>query len=120
MPKVKNWSAVRRMSLMGNKAHSFVGGPECPQLTTLLLQKGRLAKFSSGFFKMMPKLLVLDLSDNKKLSETPEGISKLGSLKYLNLSYTPISELPKDPQELEKLIHLDIAETRQLLSIKSI
>ncbi|CAN7026037.1 unnamed protein product [Brassica oleracea var. botrytis] len=120
MPKVKNWSAVRRMSLMGNKAQSFFGSPECPQLTTLLLQQGKLAKFPSGFFKLMPSLLVLDLSDNRKLSEAPDGISKVGSLKYLNLSYTPISDLPKDLQEFEKLIHLDISETRQLLSISGI
>ncbi|CAH8313074.1 unnamed protein product [Eruca vesicaria subsp. sativa] len=120
MPKVENWNVVRRMSLMGNKAHSFTGSPECRELTTLLLQKGKLAKFSSGFFKSMPKLLVLDLSDNENLSETPEGVSKLGSLKYLNLAYTPIRDLPKDLQEFEKLIYLDISETRQLLSISGI
>ncbi|KAF2572178.1 hypothetical protein F2Q70_00001187 [Brassica cretica] len=71
--------------------------PECPQLTTLLLQQGKLAKFPSGFFKLMPSLLVLDLSENKKLSEAPDGISKvveeLKALEHLEVLTASVSNM---------------------------
>ncbi|CAH2048041.1 unnamed protein product [Thlaspi arvense] len=121
IPKVKNWNVVRRMSLMKNKIHRLAGSPECLGLKTLLFQYNKsLEKISSEFFKSMPKLLVLDLSHNRELSEVPEGISQLVSLQYLDLSWTNIRHLPKGLQELKKLIHLNLMFTEQLRSIAGI
>ncbi|ESQ29134.1 hypothetical protein EUTSA_v10023246mg [Eutrema salsugineum] len=120
IPKVKNWKIVRKMSLMKNQIHHLAGSAECFELTTLLLQDTSLAKISSGFFNSMPKLVVLDLSDNRALSELPEGISKLVSLQYLNLSWTAITHLCTGLLQLIKLIHLDLRETYELSSIAGI
>ncbi|CAL9237738.1 unnamed protein product [Arabidopsis halleri] len=127
-PKVKNWNAVRRMSLMENKIHHLVGGFECMELTTLLLGRGEYGNFSRGlemisreFFNYMPKLAVLDLSRNERLSELPEGISNLVSLQYLNLKATRTRRFPKKGlRGLKKLIHLDLEYTPNLESIARI
>ncbi|XP_010418252.1 PREDICTED: probable disease resistance protein At1g63360 [Camelina sativa] len=119
IPKVKNWNIVRRMSLMENKIVHLVGSPECMELTTFLMGRGEYGSFSSiledissEFFNYMPKLVVLDLSGNNSLSELPEGISNLVSLRYLNLRLTRLRCLPKKVlQELKKLIHLDLGYT---------
>ncbi|CAA7034201.1 unnamed protein product [Microthlaspi erraticum] len=121
IPKVKNWNVVRKMSLMKNKIRKLDGSPECPELTTLLLQNNIfLENISSEFFKSMPKLVVLDLSQNKHLTSVPDGISELVSLQYLNLSRTGIRHLPMGLQELKKLIHLDLLSTSNLSSIAGI
>ncbi|XP_010418251.1 PREDICTED: probable disease resistance protein At1g63360 [Camelina sativa] len=128
IPKVKNWNIVRRMSLMDNRIVHLVGSPECMELTTFLMGLGGYGSFwnqlediSSEFFNYMPKLVVLDLSRNRSLSELPEGISNLVSLRYLNLSATSIRCLPKKVlQELKKLIHLDLENTSKLESIAGI
>ncbi|XP_010473481.1 PREDICTED: putative disease resistance protein At1g63350 isoform X2 [Camelina sativa] len=116
IPMIKNWRVVKRMSLMNNKISHLTSRPVCIELTTLLLQSTNLEDISSEFFKSMPKLVVLDLSDNYYLYELPV-ISKLVSLQYLNLSGTGIRDLPTGLQELKKLIHLDLEKTRHLSSI---
>ncbi|CAN6989536.1 unnamed protein product [Brassica oleracea var. botrytis] len=110
MPNVGNWKVVRRISLMDNCIEHLAGSPECLELTTFLMNDNRsLEDISMEFFKPMPKLVVLDLSRNESLLEMPDGISKLVSLQYLNLSETRISDLPMCLlQELEKLIHLGL------------
>ncbi|CAA7028394.1 unnamed protein product [Microthlaspi erraticum] len=108
------------MSLMRNQIQNLACSLECLQLTTFLNQKSDLVNISSGFFKSMPKLLVLDLSYNGFLTNLPHGISELVSLQYLNLSGTGIRHLPTGLQELENLIHLDLTNTRQLSSIVGI
>ncbi|EOA34577.1 hypothetical protein CARUB_v10022134mg [Capsella rubella] len=129
IPKVKNWNVVRRMSLMDKKIH-LDGSPECMELTTLLLRVGGYERgnwrdwekmIELEFFNYMPKLVVLDLSRNRSLSELPEGISNLVSLQYLNLTETSIRCLPKKVlQALKKLIHLDLEYTSKLESIVGI
>ncbi|XP_010430323.1 PREDICTED: probable disease resistance protein At1g62630 [Camelina sativa] len=120
IPKVKNWNIVRRMSLLDNKIVHLVGSLECKELTTFLMGRSQLEDISSEFFNYMPKLVVLDLS-NSYLSELPEGISNLVSLRYLSLSSTAIRCLPKKVlQELKKLIHLDLGYTWELESIAGI
>ncbi|KAF2575788.1 hypothetical protein F2Q70_00001593 [Brassica cretica] len=107
------------MSLMHNKILYLRGSHECLQLTTLLLQKAKLGEISSEFFKYMPKLVVLDLSQNRDLNELPESISELRSLQYLNLSGTDIHHLPMGLLGLKNLIHLDLWDTG-ILSIAGI
>ncbi|CAF2051239.1 unnamed protein product, partial [Brassica napus] len=107
VPKIKNWSAVERTSLMNNKIAEISGSPKCPKLTTLFLQGNMsLVRIAGEFFMHMPKLVVLDLSQNVSLDRLPEEISKLVALKCLDLSGTTISELPVCLAKLKKLIHL--------------
>ncbi|WRX27211.1 Leucine-rich repeat - like 10 [Theobroma cacao] len=87
-PDVGKWEGVRRMSLMRNQIVNLRSTPTCPNLRTLFLNKNTLKVISEGFFKLMPNLRVLNLSDNTDLRELPEGISELVSLEYLNLSGT--------------------------------
>uniref|UniRef100_A0A0D3DNM3 Disease resistance protein winged helix domain-containing protein n=1 Tax=Brassica oleracea var. oleracea TaxID=109376 RepID=A0A0D3DNM3_BRAOL len=89
MPEVRNWNAVRRMSLGRNEIQNISGSPECPNLTTLLLKDNKLVNISGDFFLSMPKLVILDLSTN-----LPEEVSSLVSLRHLDLSETSLENLP--------------------------
>ncbi|KAL0693840.1 hypothetical protein Bca4012_061020 [Brassica carinata] len=121
MPKVKNWEVVKRMSLCENGIYLLPGSPKCPELKTFLLKSAGVRSISSGFFEYMQKLVVLDLSHNGDLSELPNGISKLVSLQYLNLSWTGIRALRMDLLEgVKNLNHLDLRETHELWSIAGI
>ncbi|KAF3498255.1 hypothetical protein DY000_02057825 [Brassica cretica] len=120
IPKVKNWKDVRRISLMENDIQIISESPDCPQLTTLLLQRNnKFVEISDGFFQSMPKLLVLDLSYNH-LSGFRMDVSNLVSLRYLNLSNTKISELPFGLYQLKMLMHLKLEWTEYLESLEGI
>ncbi|CAF2115591.1 unnamed protein product [Brassica napus] len=119
LPKVKNWKDVRRISLMENDIQTISESPECPELTTLLLQRNYLVEISDGFFQSMQRLLVLDLSWND-LSGFQMDVSNLVSLRYLNLSNTKISELPFGLERLKMLIHLNLEWTSSLESLEGI
>ena len=120
IPKVKNWKDVRRISLMENDIQIISESPDCPQLTTLLLQRNnKFVEISDGFFQSMPKLLVLDLSYNH-LSGFRMDVSNLVSLRYLNLSNTKISELPFGLYQLKMLMHLKLEWTSSLESLEGI
>ncbi|KAF2616941.1 hypothetical protein F2Q68_00042485 [Brassica cretica] len=121
VPKVEKWSAVEKMSLMINKIEEISGSPNFPKLTTLFLQENRrLGSISGEFFKCMPKLVVLDLSENLGLNRLPEELSELNSLKYLDLSRTMILRLPVGLWKLKKLVHLYLEGMRDLLSMDGI
>ncbi|KAF2532722.1 hypothetical protein F2Q70_00033451, partial [Brassica cretica] len=90
VPKVKDWGAVRRMSLIGE------------------------------FIQSMQKLVVLDLSRNDIIGGLPEQISELTSLQYLDVSYTNIRQLPASFRGLKKLTHLNLTGTERLCSIRGI
>ncbi|KAF2617615.1 hypothetical protein F2Q68_00042415, partial [Brassica cretica] len=119
LPKVKNWKDVRRISLMENDIQIISVSPDCPQLTTLLLQRNYLVEISDGFFQSMPKLLVLDLSLNR-LSGFRMDMYNLVSLRYLNLSRTYIVNLPFGLYQLKMLTHLNLEKTRYLESLEGI
>ncbi|KAL1203671.1 Disease resistance protein UNI [Cardamine amara subsp. amara] len=121
IPKVKDWGAVRRMSLMYNDIEEITCASKCSELTTLFLQNNRSLKNLSGeFIQSMQKLVVLDLSFNDALNELPEQISELASLQFLDLSFTSIEQLPVGFQELKKLTHLNFTYTDRLCSISGI
>ncbi|XP_010430142.1 PREDICTED: probable disease resistance protein At1g61310 isoform X1 [Camelina sativa] len=121
IPQVKDWGAVRRMSLMKNKIVEIpCSSSKCCELTTLFLQKNQLENLSGEFLQSMKKLVVLDLSKNYNLSKLPEQISELVSLQYLDLSVTSIEQLPVGLQELKKLTHLILYSTERLSSISGI
>ncbi|KAL1188079.1 putative disease resistance protein [Cardamine amara subsp. amara] len=120
IPKVKDWGAVRKMSLMNNDIEEITCTSKCSELTTLFLQNNRLENLSGEFIRSMQKLVVLDLSGNRTLNKLPEQISELASLQFLGLSSTNIEKLPVGFQELEKLTHLDLTNSRRLCSISGI
>lgn len=118
--EIEKWKVARRVSLMFNYIETIPDAPESPQLITLLLQKNFLEHISNSFFRLMPKLVVLDLSRNTDLRHLPEEISECGSLQYLNLSRTRITLLPPGLLELRKLIYLNLEYTRMVESIYGI
>nr|VDC65002.1 unnamed protein product [Brassica rapa] len=120
IPDDINWSVWRRISLMSNQIEEISCCPECPNLSTLFLQGNKLEGIPGEFFQFMPALVVLDLSFNLNLSELPEEICSLTSLKYLNLSSTSISSLPVGFKGLRKLISLDLEYCTALESIDGI
>ncbi|KAF2536691.1 hypothetical protein F2Q68_00022159 [Brassica cretica] len=89
---VKDWSGVRRISLMNNEIQEISGSHECYQLTTLFLQQ------------------------NRNL-ELPEEISGLLALRYLNLSWTKIERLSDGLGRLKRLRHLNLEMTKRLKSV---
>ncbi|EOA34171.1 hypothetical protein CARUB_v10021673mg, partial [Capsella rubella] len=121
IPKVKDWGAVRRMSLMENEIEEITCSSKCCELTTLFLQQNIYLKNLTGeFLQSIKKLVVLDLTKNYSLSELPEQISEMVSLQYLNLSETSIEQLPVGLQELKKLTYLNLHTTKKLSSISGI
>ncbi|KAG2319954.1 hypothetical protein Bca52824_013167 [Brassica carinata] len=111
-PKVENWRSVRRMSLMDNEIEDISESPNCPELTTLLFQKNGILNISGQFFKSMPKLVVLDLSNNRLFRGLPVEISKLVSLRHLDLSQNEgMKQLFAGLLELKKLIYLNLELT---------
>ncbi|CAA7029055.1 unnamed protein product [Microthlaspi erraticum] len=120
VPLVKDWSSVRRMSLMDNEIEEISDSQECPQLTTLFLQENRnLKRISGEFFRSMPRLAVLNMSSNQ-LTELPKEISGLLSLQYLNLSRTEIERLPDGLGRLKRLKHINLEMTKRLKSVNGI
>ncbi|CAL9242134.1 unnamed protein product, partial [Arabidopsis halleri] len=112
IPNDINWEIVRQMSLFGTQVEKISCSPNCPNLSTLLLPDNfELEDISVGFFRFMPKLVVLDLSGNLGLDGLPEDISNLCSLQYLNLSLTRIESLPVGLKKLRKLIYLNLEST---------
>ncbi|KAL9310261.1 putative disease resistance protein [Arabidopsis thaliana] len=120
IPKVKDWGAVRRMSLMMNEIEEITCESKCSELTTLFLQSNGLKNLSGEFIRYMQKLVVLDLSDNSDFNKLPEQISGLVSLQYLDLSFTRIEQLPVGLKELKKLTFLNLTFTKRLCSISGI
>ncbi|CAA0306633.1 unnamed protein product [Arabidopsis thaliana] len=120
IPKVKDWGAVRRMSLMMNKIKEITCESKCSELTTLFLQSNQLKNLSGEFIRYMQKLVVLDLSSNLYFNKLPEQISGLVSLQFLDLSNTSIEQLPIGLKELKKLTFLDLTYTDRLCSISGI
>ncbi|CAN7035992.1 hypothetical protein IGI04_032594 [Brassica rapa subsp. trilocularis] len=122
MPKVTDWKAVRRMSLGRNEIRDISISPDCPNLTTLLLTRsGTLANISGDFFLSMPKLVILDLSTNINLAKLPEEVSKLVSLRHLDLSRTCLENLPEGLGKLTQLRYFALrgVRTRPSLSVIS-
>ncbi|XP_062105383.1 probable disease resistance protein At5g63020 isoform X2 [Humulus lupulus] len=107
-PMIERWNEAKRVSLMKNCIQSLSGSPTCPNLSTLFLQKNQLLQVSGSIFEFIPKLTVLDLSENRSLTHLPTGISKLVSLQYLNLASTEIKKLPRELKNLKMLKYLNL------------
>lgn len=120
MPEVRNWDAVRKMSVKRNEIQNISISPECPNLTTLLLLGNNLVNISGEFFLSMPKLVILDLSYNKNLTKLPEEVTSLVSLRHLDLTRTRLENLPVGLVKLIQLRYLALTHVRTLKSISVI
>ncbi|CAN7043873.1 unnamed protein product [Brassica rapa subsp. trilocularis] len=124
LPYVTDWTTVSKMSLMNNKIASIAESPAVvfpnpDRLETLLLRNNKLVDIVGRFFQVISTLVVLDLSHNPGILELPSDISRLVSLRYLNLSGTRINNL-QGIQKLMQLIHLDLESTSNLRDISLI
>ncbi|KAJ0076184.1 hypothetical protein Patl1_34309 [Pistacia atlantica] len=112
-PKADQWTGVRRISLMKNQIKNLSEVPTCPRLLTLFLNSNSLEMITNDFFQSMSSLKLLDLSVNP-LTDLPSGISKLVSLQHLDLSSTQLEELPKELKALVNLKCLNLDYTLDL------
>ena len=113
LPEIGKWKGVERMSLMSNHIEKLTQVPTCPNLLTLFLNNNSLEVITDGFFQLMPRLQVLNLSWSR-VSELPTEIFRLVSLRYLDLSWTCISHLPNEFKNLVNLKYLNLDYTQQL------
>ncbi|GLT31583.1 hypothetical protein SLA2020_063120 [Shorea laevis] len=130
--EVEGRKNLLKVSLMKKQIREFPSSmlsPKCPMLTTLLLSINNITTIPEAFFDHMPRLKILDLSDNHKLHRLPSSVSKLqrlttlllencksleevpflsnlGGLKKLNLYGTSIKELPQGLNMLTNLKYL--------------
>ncbi|KQJ83569.1 disease resistance protein RPS2 [Brachypodium distachyon] len=109
-PPAGEWEEARRISIMSNNIRELCFSPKCKNLTTLLMQNNpNLNKMSTGFFRTMSSLKVLDLS-HTAITSLPE-CETLVALQHLNLSHTHIMRLPERLWLLKELRHLDLSVT---------
>ena len=126
---------VERASLMRNQFKILQGEPKWPKLTILLLQHNPIGLYlDDNFFSSMPNLNVLDLSYSDITSLPEPSFSKLTKLSalllhhchnlktlpslkqskkllVLDISDTPVEELPVGMKNMTKLIRLNISRT---------
>jgi len=100
--------------------------PECPKLSTLIINKVSISHIPESFLRYMNILSILDLSYNERLESLPNSVSELRSLislvlhDCLSLKHVPplgnlqalsrlvisVTSIEEAPQGLEKLINL--------------
>ncbi|XP_010665534.1 probable disease resistance protein At4g27220 isoform X1 [Beta vulgaris subsp. vulgaris] len=125
---------IQKASLMYNKLRVLKNQPNCPALSTLLLQNNPLNFCSDSFFTKIPNLKLLDMSDTN-ISDLPSSIcnlkflrvlrlrnchnmrflprlSNLEELIVLDLFGTPLKELPLGMEKMKKLKRLDLSYTK--------
>ncbi|KAK9677305.1 hypothetical protein RND81_11G135000 [Saponaria officinalis] len=102
--RIAKWSKAEKITVFG--ADTICTSPICVNLRTLFVRDCSLTQFPSGFFRQMPTLRVLDLSNNRNLVELPEEITTLVTLQYLDLSRTGIENLPVEFGNLTEMRHL--------------
>ncbi|XP_021719661.1 probable disease resistance protein At4g27220 [Chenopodium quinoa] len=125
---------ILRASFMYNKLGVLKNQPNCPKLSTLLLQNNPLDLFSDDFFTGTPNLKLLDLSCTN-IYNLPSSICNLRFLQVLYLRYclnlrslpclsnleelivldlfgTPLEELPLGMEKLKNLRRLDLSHSK--------
>ncbi|RVX16994.1 putative disease resistance protein [Vitis vinifera] len=98
------WKEAQRISLWHSNINEGLSlSPRFLNLQTLILRNSNMKSLPIGFFRFMPVIRVLDLSNNANLVELPLEICKLESLEYLNLTSTSIKRMPIELKNLTKL-----------------
>ncbi|XP_009110828.2 putative disease resistance protein At4g10780 isoform X2 [Brassica rapa] len=105
MPEVRDWNAVRRMSLAENEIQNIAGdvSPVCPNLTTLLLKDNKLVNISGvrtlesiSVISSLVNIEMLFLHEGTFLSlELIEDIKLLKNLKGLGVSINDVVVLER-------------------------
>lgn len=111
--------------------------PNCPKLSTLIINKVSISHVPESFFKYMNSLSILDLSDNEELVSLPNSVTGLRSLVSLVLkrcaslihvpplgelqalsrlviSVTSIEQVPLGLEKLTNLKWLDLSKNMSL------
>ncbi|PIA29062.1 hypothetical protein AQUCO_06300024v1 [Aquilegia coerulea] len=94
-PSHKEWANARKITLMSNAIPRLHVVPKnCPQISTLLLSNNPISYISSSFFCQMDTLKFLDLSYSL-IIELPSSLSELTQLRALFLHYwTHLKNIP--------------------------
>ncbi|XP_022733426.1 probable disease resistance protein At4g27220 [Durio zibethinus] len=143
LPNEEEWTDdLEKISLMHNSISTIpqnMKSPKCQKLTTLLLSRNSLKEIPESFFKHIPNLKILDLSNNP-IANLPNSISnlenltalllhgcgnldnlpslsKLQALKKLDLGNTSIKEIPQDLEMVVNLRYLNLRFTERLKEI---
>ncbi|XP_057486210.1 disease resistance protein UNI-like isoform X2 [Actinidia eriantha] len=114
MPEVEEWKKATRISFIDNQHFSNLPeSPDCPMLSTLLLQRcSNIEVIPESFFNNMPTLYVLDLS-HTSIESLPVSISKLVTLRELLLnSCSNLNVLPVELSELKSLEVLEVTKAK--------
>ncbi|XP_057486206.1 probable disease resistance protein At4g27220 isoform X1 [Actinidia eriantha] len=114
MPEDEEWKKATRISFIDNQHFSNLPkSPDCPMLSTLLLQRcSNIEVISESFFNNMPTLYVLDLS-HTSIKSLPVSISKLVTLRELLLnSCSNLNVLPVELSELKSLEVLEVTKAK--------
>jgi len=85
--------------------------PNCPKLSTLIINKVSISHVPESFFKYMNSLSILDLSDNDELVSLPNSVTGLRSLVSLVLKRCPSLIHVPPLGELQSLSRLVISVT---------
>ncbi|KAL3849073.1 hypothetical protein ACJIZ3_010955 [Penstemon smallii] len=104
---------LEKMSLMENEISEIPEGmsPNCPILSTLLLNKNRkLTLIGDSFFSLLCGLCILDLS-HTNITKLPDSVSELKRLNALNLTYCCNLVFVPNLGKLTALRELDLSVT---------
>ncbi|XP_024014679.1 probable disease resistance protein At1g15890 [Eutrema salsugineum] len=114
-----NWKVARRISLMSNQIEEISCSPKCPNLSTLFLGDNKLKVISGEFFRFMPALAVLDLSQIRSIGGIGTSLPNLQVLKLIGSCVYIDAGLM---EELQLLEHLKIltANVNDALILESI
>jgi sentrin-specific protease 7 len=85
--------------------------PNCPKLSTLMINNVSISHLPGSFFKYMNSLTILDLSYNKRLESLPYSITNLRSLVSLILKGCHSLKHVPSLRELQALSRLVISNT---------
>ena len=103
------FSSLKYLRLNNNKLSTLPDLSALKNLKNLYLRGNDLSEVPA-FLKDLPELAIIDLSDNRKISDIPDWLARKGGLKHLNLSGTSIKSLPKDLSPWKSLSTLQLGD----------